>query len=350
MIKLKTILLTGASGVIGSALLQRLGHHRVIALVHHSSVLAEEVRGDLTEPRLGLDDVTYQRLRSIVDTVVHCGATISLRDGARVTQELNVRGTGRVTEFAASAGADLLYVSTSFIARNRLARVEDARSNPRSGAVPHHYLDSKQAAEELVRSSGVPYAIARPSLVIGDSDTGFMPSFQGLHSIIGALLRGALPLFPVEKDARIDIIPRDTVADAIAAMVDHGLAGQEQWLTSGTAAPTAHDFVRTCLRRASAWGIPMPTPRIVGPDAIDRLIRPVFISSLAEAERRRFDDLLALASLFDTSSPFPSTLEEIPGGPAPLSATELRDALSNSIDHLAHRKGLIRAGKEEPAQ
>lgn len=347
MNKRKTVLLTGASGVLGSALLPLLGRHRVIALIHASHVPAEQVRGDLAAPRLGVDDATYQWLTDIVDTVVHCGATTDFGAGAQATEELNTRGTERVIEFAGRAGAELLYVSTAFVARTDLTRQTAGRAQGEATAVPDHYLDSKRAAEQRVRTSGLPYTIARPSVVIGDRATGFIPRFQGLHGIVTALLKGTLPLLPLDPSARADVIPRDTAAQALAALVDLPFAGAEHWLTAGEAAPTAGEVVQACQDRAEAFGIPMPRPRLVDPDMVDRLVRPVFIDPLPPAARRRFDDMLAMTALFDTAAPLPCTLGDVPGGPGPLTADEVRDAVNASIDHLAYARNLVRTRTPE---
>ncbi|GHE15484.1 SDR family oxidoreductase [Streptomyces alanosinicus] len=345
----KTVLLTGASGVLGSALLPLLTRHRVIALVHSTDVPAEQVRGDLAAARLGLDDATYRWLTDIVDTVVHCGATTDFGAGAEATAELNTRGTQRVVEFARQAGAELLYVSTAFVARTDLTRHVAGRAQGEATAVPDHYLDSKRAAEELVRACGLPYTIARPSVIIGDRQTGFVPRFQGLHSIVTALLKGSVPLLPLDPSARADVIPRDDAARALAALLERPFSGAEHWLTTGAAAPTASEVVGACRARAAAHGMAMPTPRLVDPDMVDRLVRPVFIDPLPPAARRRFDDMLAMTALFATAAPLPCTLGSLAGGPGALTAEQVRSAVDASIDHLIQVRNLARSRAPEGA-
>lgn len=97
----------------------------------------------------------------------------------------------------------------------------------------HYLLNSKRAAEEVVRAAPVPWAIARPSVVIGDAVTGEIASLQALHAVAPAVARNLVPLVPVQPDARIDFIPSDTVARALAE-VEEPLCG-EFWLTGGTA-------------------------------------------------------------------------------------------------------------------
>ena len=73
----RTVLLTGASGVVGRALLQRLRDLDVVCLVHRSPVSGPNVTtvpGDVTEPMLGLTERAYLVLAARVDAVIHCAA------------------------------------------------------------------------------------------------------------------------------------------------------------------------------------------------------------------------------------------------------------------------------------
>lgn len=73
----RTVLLTGASGVIGRALLQRLRDLDVVCLVHRSPVSGPNVTtavGDIAEPMLGLAEQAYVELAAEVDAVIHCAA------------------------------------------------------------------------------------------------------------------------------------------------------------------------------------------------------------------------------------------------------------------------------------
>ena len=82
------LLVTGATGVLGSALLPLLGEHDVVALTHHTDAGGvRTVRGDLTRPRLGLDDAAYGELVARTTTVVHSAAVTS-RPGRSGTAEL----------------------------------------------------------------------------------------------------------------------------------------------------------------------------------------------------------------------------------------------------------------------
>ena len=78
----RTVLLTGASGVVGRALLQRLRDVDVICLVHRSPVSGPNVTtvlGDIARPMLGLADQAYRELAAKADAVNHCAAVTAPR-------------------------------------------------------------------------------------------------------------------------------------------------------------------------------------------------------------------------------------------------------------------------------
>lgn len=331
-----TILLTGASGVVGQALLERLAGCDVVCLTHRKPVAGHRVtglRGDLTLPRLGLDRAAYDDLADRVDVVVHCAAVTGFSVDPGRTNDLNVRGTEGVLAFARRAQAPLQHVSTAFVARRDLTR--DAYGSAR----PEVYLGSKRLAEQAVADSGVPANVIRPSVVIGDSVTGRIAQFQGLHAIAGALLRNALPLLPLQPDTRIDFVPQDLVAAVVAGLVRSGTTGGEYWVTGGDAAPTATRVVELARALGESLGLEPDLPRFVSHDMIDRLVRPVFMAALPKAQRRRLDDMLAMTALFHTAEPFAGTSHHVPGV-RPLTTGDLEDAFTASMRHYARAKGL----------
>ncbi|MEU0353068.1 SDR family oxidoreductase [Streptomyces sp. NPDC006237] len=347
-----TVLLTGASGVIGTALLAELSHCHVIALTHRTPCPGadEQLRGDLTADRFGLDQHTYTALAARVDMVVHGAAVTSFSSGPAATHLLNEAGTRKILDFAADAGAVLYHLSTAFVARHELTRANLGRDAGDAAARPEDYLDSKRAGETLVRASGLPATIIRPSVVIGHSVTGEISAFQGMHGIIHALLRGLLPLVPVPGPSKVDFVPCDVVARAIAALIAEGRSDGDVWVTAGHSAPTAERVLELTEKVAGDLGIAMQIPRMVGPDMVDRLIRPVFISGLHPRTRRRFDDMLAMTALFADAAAFPSSLGEIPATVAALTPAQVESAYAATVTHLARAKKLAPAPSAGPRQ
>lgn len=228
----KTILLTGASGVVGSALMRHFDDHPVITLSHRRPVPGpRSLRGDITRPWLGLAPRDYHDLAADVDVVVHCAALVNFTASPKSLHEVNVRGVGNLLRFVSDSDARLVHVSTAFI-----TRLHDGPKTSDQQPTLCAYAQSKNNAETMVRESGLPACIARVSTVIGDSSSGRIARLQAFPYLIGAAMHGLVPFIPCEPDTLADLIPQDTVAAALAALARMDDPRGEYWITAGPAA------------------------------------------------------------------------------------------------------------------
>lgn len=275
------VLLTGATGFVGMELLVRVLEQTdrdVIALVRAEDDDAAQgridellklliaparrrgyrrrvqgVAADLEQPGLGLSDQTRDRLTASIGTVVHCAASVSFTLELEEARRINVEGTREILRLAAEArdygSLDrVVHVSTAYVAGER-----DGRARERQGDVGQSfrntYEQSKLEAEQLVHDSGLPAAIVRPSVIVGDSVTGWTPCFNVIYWPLQAYARGLFEQIPGEADAPIDIVPVDVVADALLSLVKgpvrcgtfHVVAGDEA-VSNGRLATMAADF------------------------------------------------------------------------------------------------------------
>jgi nucleoside-diphosphate-sugar epimerase len=148
-------------------------------------------------------------------------------DGA--VQRTNVTGAYNATRIAESHGARrFIFVSTAYVCGRT------------PGAIPEHvgwahesnndYEESKRCAEQIVAAygarTGTPVVIARPSIVVGDSESGRASKFTGFYLGVraaAALARAipeperlSIPLRMLGRPADpIDLVPVDYVAGAI---------------------------------------------------------------------------------------------------------------------------------------
>ena len=211
----RAVLLTGASGVVGRALLRLLRDLDVVCLVHRSPVSGPNVTtvsGTITEPTLGLAEHEYADLAAKVDAVIHCAAVTDFNRTDGRLEATNVDGTQHVAAFAVKANAVLYHVSTAFV---------DTTVDGDRGRTAVGYASSKAAAEQVVRSSEARHVILRPSVVIGDSVTGEIASFQGLHQVVAGMFAGLVPMIPFDPAWPVDFVPANVVADAIACVVEN---------------------------------------------------------------------------------------------------------------------------------
>jgi len=84
-------------------------------------------------------------------------------------------------------------------------------------------------------------AIARPSIVMGESDTGWTPAFNVLYWPLRAFARGLFDQVPAKPDGRVDVVPVDYVADGIFKLIESGEVGTFN-LVSGAAAATVDEL------------------------------------------------------------------------------------------------------------
>jgi nucleoside-diphosphate-sugar epimerase len=341
----RTVLLTGASGVVGRALLPRLRDFDVVCLVHRSPVGGPNVTtvpGDIARPMFGLAERAYAELAAKVDAVIHCAAVTDFNRAGDSLQTTNVTGTEHVAAFTAAAAAKavLYHVSTAFV---HTTAVGDR------GRTAAGYAASKAAAEQVVRSSGVPHVILRPSVVIGDSGTGEIAAFQGLHQVVSGLFAGIVPMIPFDPGWPIDFVPADVVADSIARVVENRVSEGEFWISAGQAALSLEEGVAVVVEAARGLGVRIDMPRFVPPEMFDRLIGPVFLDALPGKIRRNILRMLEFFTIYLQSGQIkPSSLDQL----AALGATPLpdqRESLRNSVRYWAAQHGYAQADTERAA-
>jgi nucleoside-diphosphate-sugar epimerase len=329
----RAVLLTGASGVVGRALLKRLRDLDVVCLVHRSPVSGPDVTtvpGDIAQPTLGLDGRAYAELAARVDAVIHCAAVTDFNRTGGSLEATNIAGTGHVAAFAAAADAVLYHVSTAFVHTT----VDGDRGRTAIG-----YASSKLAAEQVVRSSGVPHVIFRPSVVIGDSGSGEIAAFQGLHQVVAGIFAGIVPMIPFDPGWPIDFVPVDVVADTIACVAENRVSTGEFWISAGDKALRLDEGVTVTVELARGLGVNIDMPRFVPPDMFDRLIGPVFLDALPGKIRRNVLRMLEFFTTYLQSGQIkPSSLDQLVAlGARPL--PDQRESLRNSVRYWAAQNG-----------
>lgn len=208
------ILVTGASGFIGRALVPALaarGHEVRAALRHGPDFPApiETVRhGDLD------GDVDWHRLVADIEFVVHLAGIAHAGPGVPEARydRINHRAAAALAEAARTAGARRFVLMSSIRAQTgpsaTTVLTEAAAPRPTDA-----YGRSKLAAEAAVARSGVPFTVLRPVLVYGPGVKGNLRMLMRLAALPVPLPFGALTK------------PRSLVSAAnLVAAVSHVLA------------------------------------------------------------------------------------------------------------------------------
>jgi thioester reductase-like protein len=308
------VLLTGATGFVGMELLTRFlerTDRRVYALVRgvdHRQVAARvertlrtlfgadhsyagrvtAVRGDVTRPDLGLRGIG-DWLAERVTEVVHGAASVSFDSELKTARAINVQGTSRVLEFAERCEARgglrrLSYVSTAYVGGEHAGRFNEDDLDV-GQSFRNAYERSKFEAESLIaRARGrLPITVMRPSIVVGERESGWTTSFNVLYWPLRAFERGTYVALPARRDAPVDVVPVDYVADAIFALSQAPEAeGSTYHLTAGEQATSVGEVVElatTRLQRAA--------PRLIPPSVYRRAVHPLLRRASGSERRRR---------------------------------------------------------------
>jgi nucleoside-diphosphate-sugar epimerase len=220
----KTILVTGATGFIGSRLAHRLAHDEGATVIgtgrslDKAAHLKPQVR--LEQADLG-DRASHRALLDGVDVVVHAAAWLP-RAGDPESEgvRLNVEGTRALYEDAATAGVRR-FVHVSTIAAYGLPQTDRiGEDHPLDARQSNPYGRTKAQGElALLEVDGPPLAIVRPAMVYGPGSDGWTKNMahlvrSGTPVIFG---KGTGLAFPIYVDNLVDLLVRATASDATGA-------------------------------------------------------------------------------------------------------------------------------------
>jgi NADH dehydrogenase len=236
------ILLTGATGTIGTPLLRRLTAmgEPVRCLVRDPRRLgAERVRVQIALGDLG-NPASFRNAMRGVDTVVHLAAAIRDQPGGSI-EELDAVATLRLVRAAERAGVKRFMFFSAIGA---------------SLHSPARFFRAKALAEEAVEDAGVDSTVFAPSIVYSPGDPWI--------TLLDRLTR--LPVAPVSGagDALYQPIWADDVADCVVGALRNS-NGQRRYELAGPEALTYDGIVKTALRafgrRRRLVHVPLPVVR-----------------------------------------------------------------------------------------
>ena len=257
----EVVLLTGATGWIGSHVLRELlsktrakvmclvrarhglaGMERLRAAARAHGVVIEEscwervepVAGDLAQPGLALDPAAWQRLAASVDAIYHLGASTNVFADYQALRQVNVLATAAIVQLAVEHHGKALFLCSPKTVNKRLQdgkvsvwpeeRVYDEPEGLLTG-----YAQSKWAAERIVHSAfgcGLPVKIYRSSHALPASAGGRAPLNDTFMSVLQATC--AAGVVPDWADSALHGVPVDTlsrllVADSLSPGVHAGV-------------------------------------------------------------------------------------------------------------------------------
>jgi UDP-glucose 4-epimerase len=229
------IVVTGATGNIGTAVLRRLARedHELVGLARR--VPDGPVAGGQPAAweSLDLTRVTPEELARAfagADAVVHLAWGFQPSHDLHYLRELGVGGTRRVVQAVAAARVPhLVHMSSVGAYSPRRDDTPVDESWPTDGVPTSRYSRHKAAAERILDEAGAEGAVPtltrlRPGIV-GQRAAGSALLRYGLPGLVPARALGWLPVLPLDRRLAISVVHADDVADAVARVLDRGAGG-----------------------------------------------------------------------------------------------------------------------------
>ncbi len=227
------ILVTGASGFIGKAILTSLSSGHDVAGMVRTDESAEQLKS--AGFKTVICDLRFGGLPVLdgFEVVIHCAAKVTSWGRWKDFFEVNVEGTRRIMEAAKAAGVRrFIHMSTESVLADGRNRYDVDESVRYPGKCPYRYSESKKQAEIIVLAGNIPgifETIAlRPRMVWGPGDQTLLPGL--LEAVDKGRFKWVNSGTAISSTCHIA-----NLIHAVSLSLDHGKAGQAYFISDGEA-------------------------------------------------------------------------------------------------------------------
>jgi nucleoside-diphosphate-sugar epimerase len=278
------ILITGASGFVGKALVAKLAMSEEklpVALLRHGSVFSETKQN---MERFHFSDFhdheSLEKALKNIDCVVHCAARVHMMnetdaDPLEAFRRVNTQGTLNLAALAAKQGVRrFIYLSSiktlgEETLPGRAFRYHDTL-NPQD-AYGISKAEAEAALTKLAADTEMELVIIRPPLVYG-------PGVKANFASLMKLARRNLPLPLGAIRNKRSMVSLDNLVDLIETCINHPLAANQVFLVSDDHDVSTTELLETMTRAAGKKPRLLPVPMKV----IEKLAQLLGKSAIAD--------------------------------------------------------------------
>ena len=273
-------LLTGATGLLGEYLMRDLldSGASVAVLVRPARKMTAELRisrilqrwkaetgktyqqpfvisGDLAKPLLGIEQNEIEWIGRNCRSVIHCGASVTFLYDAKQAEPYrsNIDGTRNLLSVIRQSGIkELHHISTAYVCGQRSGKILESEfdCNQEFG---NDYERSKFVSESMIRTAEFldTVTIFRPSIIVGDSQTGYTSTFHGFYTPLRLgnwlsqhdnhlSLESVLDQLGLNGDDLKNVVPVDWISKVVNRVVhDRSLHGRTYHMTNPAPVPVS---------------------------------------------------------------------------------------------------------------
>jgi nucleoside-diphosphate-sugar epimerase len=301
-----TVLVTGATGMVGRELLDQLRRRGDVDAVG-TSRRGSPIDPDVVRWHMAADPPPAE-LRRRWDVVVNTAADVRWTLPPERACRANVATVAALRPIVAPS-TRVVQVSTAYA----VGRGEDV-SSERLANYRNTYEWSKASAERLAHKLFRHVAVVRPSLVIGRRSDGRATRFAGMYTILRGIATSAVPALAADPAARFDLVPVDDLAGLIVrlALSPDTEDGETATIVSGRAAPRVERAVTEAMSALNSWRVsrghePLPAPRVLARESWHRFFLPFARQHLSERQNRTLDLLREFEPYLAGTAPLSGT-------------------------------------------
>lgn len=272
----KSILITGATGFIGSHLLPQLSNYQVSLALRNPSPCDYKnyVVGEID------DRTSWQEALQGIDVVIHMAARAHILEESVANPELefdrvNGKGTINLVKQCIEVGVKHFIFLSSIGAVTTLSDTIINESSPCHPDTPYgrSKLKAEQAIEQLCQNSTMTYTILRPTLVYGANNPGNMERLL-------KLTRKGLPLPLGKINNSRSLVYVGNLVDAIITCINNPNAKNQTFIVSDGEDLSTPELIRRIGKAMNKTPLLLPIPvkvlrwctQLLGKeDVIDRL-------------------------------------------------------------------------------